>query len=608
MTVENTSNKKRFLGDGVTTEITFTFRVLSASDIRLYVYPEALAFDDLEDYLVSTNDYTVELEADGEGGTITLDTAAASDEIGLIINSLDLTQTADLPTEGNFNEQAVETALDRLVMQNIQQQEEITRAVQIRREDPLADDDFAGIFIEAVEAADRASRIMQFNSTGDGIEAGILTTDLDTLATLTDEIATLAAISGNITTVAGISANVTTVAGISASVTTVAGISASVSTVAGISANVTSVAGNAANINTVAGISANVTTVAGISANVTTVAGISADVTTVAGLSAQITALAAIASDITDAANNIPKANRTAVVAPTVNDDSGDGYSEGSLWIDTATNNGYLCLDPAAGAAVWLQITTAGTTLAGLTDVNLTGLANLDFIRYNSATSKWINRTPANVRTDLGLVIGTDVQAYDAELAALAGLVSAANTVPVFTGAGTAALVTLSASQLVGRGASGNVTNVTLGPGLAFTGSVLDVTATAPSASTKSDQETATSTTTYVSPGRQQYHPSAAKCWLLSTNAPAITVSYNITSVTNNGAGSHTYTIATDFSSANWVPIVTANDGSTGSQKTMEITARAAGSVTVQGVQDPGGSGAFTTNGSSANFVGFGDQ
>jgi len=42
--------------------------------------------------------------------------------------------------------------------------------------------------------------------------------------------------------------------------------------------------------------------------------------------------------------------------APTVNDDSGDGYEIHSLWTDTTGPTTYICQSAALGAAVWTQI------------------------------------------------------------------------------------------------------------------------------------------------------------------------------------------------------------------------------------------------------------
>ena len=48
--------------------------------------------------------------------------------------------------------------------------------------------------------------------------------------------------------------------------------------------------------------------------------------------------------------------NLTATTNPTVNEDSGDGYSSGSWWVNRAQNRQFLCTSATVGAAVWQEI------------------------------------------------------------------------------------------------------------------------------------------------------------------------------------------------------------------------------------------------------------
>lgn len=51
------------------------------------------------------------------------------------------------------------------------------------------------------------------------------------------------------------------------------------------------------------------------------------------------------------------KNNLAATTAPTIGDDSGDGYEAGSLWVDTTGDVAYICVDPSLGTAVWKEVT-----------------------------------------------------------------------------------------------------------------------------------------------------------------------------------------------------------------------------------------------------------
>ena len=54
------------------------------------------------------------------------------------------------------------------------------------------------------------------------------------------------------------------------------------------------------------------------------------------------------------------KVKLDATAAPTSGDDSGDGYSVGSRWIDVTNDKEYVCLDASSSAAVWTETTGAG--------------------------------------------------------------------------------------------------------------------------------------------------------------------------------------------------------------------------------------------------------
>lgn len=145
---------------------------------------------------------------------------------------------------------------------------------------------------------------------------------------------------------------------------------------------------------------------------------------------AQDAELAAIAG-LTSLADRVPYYTGTGTAALATFTSAGRALVDDASAADQRTTLGLGTLATQASSSVSIS----GGTITGITDIAIA----------DGGTGA---STAAGARVALGLDIGVNVQAYDAELAALAGVASAADTLPYFTGSGTASGTTLT---LAGR-------------------------------------------------------------------------------------------------------------------------------------------------------------
>jgi hypothetical protein len=153
-------------------------------------------------------------------------------------------------------------------------------------------------------------------------------------------------------------------------------------------------------------------------------------------------------------------------LAKTGNNIAPDGNLEDLNTVGAVTDADYLLVGTGVGALAWETTGTLHTSL-GLTIGTNTQAWDADL-------DTWATLTPtANAQTlvestnflsmtqDLSLEIGVDTQAYDADLGALAGVTSAANAIPYFTGSATADVISSSANVVSFLGSANTAAMIT---------------------------------------------------------------------------------------------------------------------------------------------------
>jgi hypothetical protein len=72
--------------------------------------------------------------------------------------------------------------------------------------------------------------------------------------------------------------------------------------------------------------------------------------------------------------------NYTATTDPTANDDSTDGYTIGSVWINTSTDRIWVCVDATATAAIWNVVPDGGEVQLQTTDATVTTAVTIPLV------------------------------------------------------------------------------------------------------------------------------------------------------------------------------------------------------------------------------------
>jgi hypothetical protein len=159
MTVSSTTVKNSYSGDGSNDTFVYGFKIFASSDLQVIIRSAT----GTETTKTLTTDYTVTGVGTASGGNVVFESTAipTATETVVLIRNVPQTQAIDYIANDPFPAETHEEGLDRATMTIQQMQEEVTRSIKLSRTNTMTSTEFA------VAAADRANKILAFDSTGE---------------------------------------------------------------------------------------------------------------------------------------------------------------------------------------------------------------------------------------------------------------------------------------------------------------------------------------------------------------------------------------------------------------------------------------------------------
>jgi hypothetical protein len=159
MTVSSTTVKNSYSGDGSNDTFVYGFKIFASSDLQVIIRSAT----GTETTKTLTTDYTVTGVGTASGGNVVFEAAAipTATETVVLIRNVPQTQAIDYIANDPFPAETHEEGLDRATMTIQQMQEEINRSIKLSKTNTMTSTEFT------IAAADRANKVLAFDSTGE---------------------------------------------------------------------------------------------------------------------------------------------------------------------------------------------------------------------------------------------------------------------------------------------------------------------------------------------------------------------------------------------------------------------------------------------------------